>query len=185
MKVIRTKLEGVVVIAPDVHEDGRGFFFESYQAERYASHGLPERFVQDNHSCSAPGTIRGFHYQLRRPQGKLVRVVRGAVLDVAVDIRKGSPTFGQWVSTELSAENKHQLYIPPGFAHAFCVPREMSEVEYKCTDYYAPDDQRGVRWDDPRIGVAWPVTDPIISEKDRRYGLLEDDREDLPIYEPR
>ncbi|MHC4092272.1 MAG: dTDP-4-dehydrorhamnose 3,5-epimerase, partial [Planctomycetota bacterium] len=166
MNVLATELDGVVIVEPTVFSDSRGFFFESYQAERYAEAGLPPRFVQDNHSCSKPGTIRGLHYQRSRPQGKLVRVVRGAIFDVAIDIRRGSPTFGRWVGVELSAENKWQLYIPPGFAHGFCVPRETSDVEYKCTDYYDPDDQRGVLWNDPRIGIRWPVDVPTISEKD-------------------
>lgn len=182
MKLVLTQLEGVVVIEPRVFADERGFFFESYQAERYAAAGLPDLFVQDNHSCSGPGTIRGLHYQLRQPQGKLVRVIRGAVFDVAVDIRQGSPSYARWVGVELSAENKRQLYIPPGFAHGFCVPAETSEVEYKCTAYYNPDDDRGIRWDDPTIAIDWPVKTPFLSPKDRSYRLLTDDRDDLPTF---
>lgn len=182
MNVVTTALEGVLVIEPRVFADARGFFFESYRADRYAAAGLPARFVQDNHSCSAPGTLRGLHYQLRHPQGKLIRVLRGSIFDVAVDIRRGSPTFGRWVGVDLSAENKRQLYVPPGFAHGFCVPHEGSEVEYKCTDFYAPDDEHGIVWNDPTIGIDWPVASPLISDKDRGYQPLSSDRTDLPEY---
>jgi len=182
MNVVRTDLEGVLLIEPRVLPDARGFFFESYHADRYAAAGLPARFVQDNHSCSTPGTLRGLHYQLRHPQGKLVRVLRGSIFDVTVDIRRGSPTFGRWVGVELSAENKRQLYVPPGYAHGFCVPGEASEVEYKCTDFYAPEDEHGVLWNDPAIGIAWPVKTPLLSEKDRAYQPLSRDRADLPQY---
>ena len=186
MKVLPTALPGVVIVEPRVFEDGRGLFFESYHAARYAEAGLPERFVQDNHSRSAPGTLRGLHYQLRQPQGKLIRVIAGAVFDVAVDIRRGSPSFGRWVGVELSAANKRQLYIPPGFAHGYCVPREESEVEYKCTDYYAPEDERGVAWNDPTIAIVWPLTSPpLISAKDQALARLTSDRADLPSYESR
>ncbi len=183
MKTIPTELPGVVIIKPRVFTDARGFFFESYHAARYAEAGLPAVFVQDNHSSSVKGTIRGLHYQLRRPQGKLFRVLRGSVLDVAVDIRRGSPTFGRWVGVELSAENKRQLFIPPGFAHGFCVVSEGAEVEYKCTDPYAPDDQRGVLWSDPTIGIRWPVQEPILSDQDRGFLPLSIMRDDLPVYE--
>ena len=180
MKISQTDLPGVVIIEPRVFPDERGHFFESYQAERYAAAGLPA-FVQDNHSYSIGGTIRGLHYQLRRPQAKLVRVIRGAVLDVAVDIRRGSPTFGKWVAVELSADNKRQLFIPAGFAHAFCVPGEPSEMEYKCSDYYVADDQHGIIWDDPSLAIPWPVANPRLSEKDAQYRPLSADRVDLPI----
>ena len=182
MKITKTELPGVLIIEPRVFADGRGHFFESYHAERYAAAGLPEHFVQDNHSFSIAGTIRGLHYQLRRPQAKLVRVVRGAVLDVAVDIRRESPTFCRWVAVELSAENKRQLFIPAGFAHAFCVPRDPSEMEYKCSDYYVPDDQHGIIWNDPTLGIPWPVPSPFLSEKDLQYLPLAADRADLPEY---
>ena len=182
MQVIRTELNGVLILEPDVQTDARGFFFESYHAARYREAGLPEGFVQENQSSSVPGTIRGLHYQLRRPQGKLLRVLRGTVFDVAVDIRRGSPTFGRWVGTVLSAENRRQLYIPGGFAHGFCVPDEVSEVAYKCTDYYEPDDQHGVRWDDPTIGITWPLRAPILSAKDQAYAPLRAERDDLPVY---
>lgn len=183
MRIVPTELATVVIVEPQLHPDGRGFFFESYHAGRYAAAGLPERFVQDNHSCSVRGTLRGLHYQLEHPQGKLVRVIRGAVYDVAVDIRRGSPTFGRWVGVELTAENKRQLYVPPGFAHGFCAVGEVSEVEYRCTDYYAPSDQHGVAWNDPLLGIPWPVREPVLSEKDRRYPPLTPARSDLPVYE--
>ena len=170
MKIVATALDGVLILEPRVFEDARGFFFESYHAERYANAGLPERFVQDNHSCSVPGTLRGLHYQLRRPQGKLVRVLRGAVFDVAVDIRRGSPTFGRWVGIELSTANKRQLFIPAGFAHGFCVMSEESEVEYKCTDYYDRADEIGARWDS--AGIEWPIDDPLLSPKDAALPTL-------------
>jgi len=186
VKVAPTALPGVVIIEPQVFEDKRGFVFESFHAARYAAAGLPERFVQDNHARSQPGTLRGLHYQLRQPQGKLIRVIAGAVFDVAVDIRRGSPTFARWVGVELSAANKRQLYIPPGFAHGYCVPPfppEASEVEYKCTEYYAPDDERGLAWNDPTIAIAWPVTTPLISDKDKAFPRLTRDSADLPMYQ--
>jgi len=183
VRIVPTELATVVIVEPQLYADGRGFLFESYHAARYAEAGLPGRFVQDNHSCSVRGTIRGLHYQLEHPQGKLVRVIRGAAYDVAVDVRRGSPTFGRWVGIELSAENKRQLYVPPGFAHGFCVMAELSEVEYKCTDYYAPSDQHGVAWNDPLLGIPWPVREPVLSDKDRRYPPLTPTRADLPVYE--
>jgi len=184
VKVTATELDGVLLIEPRLFPDDRGSFFESYHAQRYAAAGLPERFVQDNHSSSVPRTIRGLHYQLSQPQGKLVRVIRGAVFDVAADIRQGSPTFGRWVSVVLSAENRLQLYIPPGFAHGFCVMDQASEVEYKCTDFYRADDQRGVRWDDPTLAITWPVTTPLLSDKDGALQPLSANRDDLPVYGP-
>lgn len=180
----RTDLPGVIVVEPTVFTDARGWFFESFRADTLRAAGLPECFVQDNHSCSRPGTIRGLHYQLLHPQGKLIRIVHGAVRDVAVDIRHGSPTFGRWIAVELSAANRRQLYIPPGFAHGFSVPGEESEMEYKCTDYYAPDDQCGVRWDDPTLAIDWGVAEPVVSDKDRAYAPLAPSRADLPRYEP-
>ena len=180
MNVAPTALPGVVIVDPRVFEDRRGFFFESYHAERYARAGLPERFVQENHSRSIPGTLRGLHYQLRHPQGKLVRVLRGSIWDVAVDIRRGSPTFGRWVGVELSAGNKRQLYVPVGFAHGFCVPTEESEIEYKCTEFYVSEDERGIAWNDPALGIAWPITTPLLSDKDRAFPRLA--MADLPEY---
>ncbi len=183
MKTILTDLPGVLIIEPRVFPDARGFFFESYHAQRYALAGISSQFVQDNHSCSIKRTIRGLHYQLRHPQGKLVRVIRGTVFDVAVDIRRGSPTFGQWTSVELSAENKRQLFIPGGLAHGFCVTSDVAELEYKCTDFYIADDQHGVLWSDPTIGIQWPVREAILSHNDRGYLPLKLDRDDLPTYE--
>jgi dTDP-4-dehydrorhamnose 3,5-epimerase len=180
MNVMPTALPGVVIVEPRVFNDRRGFFFESYHARRYADAGLPERFVQDDHARSVTGTLRGLHYQLRHSQGKLIRVLRGMIWDVAVDIRRGSPTFGRWVGAELSAENKRQLYVPPGFAHGYCVPGEESEVEYKCTDFYAPDDERGIIWDDPTLAIAWPVTQPFLGERDCAFPPLA--AAELPDY---
>jgi dTDP-4-dehydrorhamnose 3,5-epimerase len=182
MNVQPTALPGVLLIEPKVYADPRGFFFESYNAERYASLGVPGVFVQDNHSSSVKGTIRGLHYQFLRPQGKLFRVLRGAVFDVAVDIRRGSPHFGKWFGLELSADNKRQLFIPAGFAHGFCVISDGAEVEYKCTDFYVPDDQHGVLWDDPTIAIRWPVESPVLSNQDRAFLRLLDERDDLPTY---
>ena len=168
MRVFTTPLSGVLVIEPTVFEDARGFFFESYHYKRYVEHGITATFVQDNHSRSVRNTLRGLHYQVNPGQGKLVRVVVGEVFDVAVDIRFGSPTFGKWFGTFLSAQNKKQMYIPVGFAHAFCVTSEVAEFEYKCTDYYSPKDERGILWNDPDLAIDWPVTEPILSEKDKK-----------------
>jgi len=184
VKTIPTELGGVVVIEPQVFADARGFFFESYNAQRYAKAGIACGFVQDNHSRSTRNTIRGLHYQFRRPQAKLLRVVRGSVFDVVADIRRGSPTFGRWVGIELSAENKRQIFVPAGLAHGFCVTSDDAEVEYKCSDFYVPDDQHGVLWSDRTIGIAWPVREPILSDRDRAYLPLTVDRDDLPTYEP-
>lgn len=183
MKTIPTELPGVLIIEPRVFSDARGFFFESYHAERYGQAGVSPAFVQDNHSCSKLGTIRGLHYQLRRPQAKLLRVLRGTVFDVAVDIRRGSPTFGRWVSAELSADNKRQLYVPAGFGHGFCVVSDTAEVEYKCSDVYVADDQHGVLWNDPTLGIPWPVREPLLSDQDRGFLPLGAERDDLPVYE--
>lgn len=158
-------------------EDERGFFMETYEAHKYAALGIEHVFVQDNHSGSQGGTLRGLHYQLQHPQGKLVRVVAGAVFDVAVDLRHGSPTFGQWYGTELSSKNRHQLWIPPGFAHGFYALSEWAEMVYKVSDVYAPEWERTLRWDDPQIGVAWPLQEgerPLLSEKDAAGQRLKD-----------
>jgi len=184
VKTIPTELAGVLVIEPQVFADARGFFFESYNAQRYAKAGIACGFVQDNHSRSTRNTIRGLHYQFRRPQAKLLRVVRGSVFDVVADIRRGSPTFGRWVGVELSAENKRQIFVPAGLAHGFCVTSDDAEVEYKCSDFYVPDDQHGVLWSDRTIGIPWPVREPILSDRDRAYLPLTVDRDDLPTYEP-
>lgn len=171
----------VVIIEPDIYRDQRGHFLETYQAQRYLELGIPTRFVQDNLSYSTHGVVRGLHYQLGRPQGKLIWVVQGEVFDVAVDIRRGLRTFGQWVGTHLSSENYCQVYIPEGFAHGICVTSETAIVVYKCTDYYIPEEERGLRWDDPTLGVDWPVSDPILSDRDRALPTLEEiPVEDLP-----
>jgi dTDP-4-dehydrorhamnose 3,5-epimerase len=169
MNIIPTKVSDVLIIEPRVFEDDRGFFYESYNEKAFAEKaGVTTHFVQDNHSRSTQNVLRGLHYQIQQPQGKLVRVVVGEVFDVAVDLRKGSPTFGQWVGTLLSAENKRQLWVPPGFAHGFCVMSSIAEVLYKTTDYYAPQHERCVVWNDPDLAIAWPLTgEPVVSAKDQ------------------
>ena len=183
MKITPSRIPEVLLIEPEVFGDSRGFFMESWHAQKFAEHGLAVNFVQDNHSRSSRGVLRGLHYQLEQPQGKLVRVVCGSVFDVAVDIRRGSPTFGQWVGVELSGDNHRLLYVPPGFAHGFCVLSESADFLYKCTDYYAPQYEHGIRWNDPEIGIDWPGVDFRISEKDAGNGLLREMREKLPRYE--
>lgn len=167
MRVVGTALEGVLIIEPRVFQDTRGFFLETYHAERYAAAGLDVTFVQDNHSHSRRHTLRGLHFQLAQPQGKLVRVIEGTIWDVAVDIRPDSPTFGQHVGVELSAENFLQFYVPAGFAHGFCVTSDVAQVEYKCTAYYDAADERGIAWNDPGLAIPWPVTAPILSARDQ------------------
>lgn len=171
----------VLLIEPDVFPDPRGFFMETFHAIKYAEHGLPAVFLQDNHSRSSRGVLRGLHYQLNNPQGKLVRVVSGEVFDVAVDIRRGSPWFGKWVGAILSEENHRQMYVPPGFAHGFCTLSEHADFLYKCTDLYAPGDEYGIAWDDPEIAIEWPEMDYLILDKDLANPLLiESDH--LPEY---
>jgi dTDP-4-dehydrorhamnose 3,5-epimerase len=172
MKVSETSLPGVLVIEPEVHRDTRGFFVETWHAQRYLDAGVPGTWVQDNLSRSSLGTLRGLHWQDGRPQGKLIRVVEGTVFDVAVDIRRESPTFGRWMGVELSAVNHLQCYVPPGFAHGFCVTSGVALVEYKCTDYYSRDDERGLVWNDPDLGIAWPIDRPILSARDRSHPTL-------------
>ena len=176
MHVIPTAIPEVLVIEPKVFGDARGFFFESYNRKAFhEATGLDVDFVQDNHSRSAQGVLRGLHYQIQQPQGKLVRVVAGAVFDVAVDIRRSSPSFGQWVGLELSAENKKMLWVPPGFAHGFLVLSDGTEFLYKTTDYYAPSSERAIAWDDPQIGIAWPLPfAPLLSAKDQAAAKLHD-----------
>ena len=182
MKFVETKLQGVVLVELDVFEDPRGYFFETYHAGKHANGGIRGPFVQDNFSHSVRGTLRGLHYQLQHAQGKLVMALAGRIFDVAVDIRKGSPTFKQWVGVELSGENKRQLYIPPGFAHGFCALSETADVLYKCTDVYSQKDERGIIWNDPALGIQWPATDPLLSEKDGAYRSLADMMSELPVY---
>ncbi len=174
MRVIETDLPGVRIIEPDIHTDSRGFFMESYNLREFSRHGLDDVYVQDNHSLSTKGTLRGLHYQLPPGQAKLVRVAVGEVYDVAVDIRRGSPTYGRWVGVWLSAANKRQLYIPTGYAHGFCVTSDQAEFLYKVTGYYDPALERGIAWDDPDIGVTWPVSDPLLSPRDRKQPRLRD-----------
>lgn len=170
-----TDLPGVIMVQPKVFEDARGFFLESYQREKFHAAGISAEFVQDNHSASAKSVLRGLHYQIRQPQGKLVRVVAGEVFDVAVDLRRHSPFFGKWVGVTLSAEKKNQLWVPPGFAHGFFVTSERAEILYKATDYYAPEWERSLLWNDPALGIEWPIANgksPILSAKDAKGTLL-------------
>jgi len=173
MNVLKTDLPGVLIIEPRVFGDSRGFFYEGFQAARYAQAGISGPFVQDNHSRSVRGTLRGLHFQEPKPQGKLVQILRGTVYDVAVDIRRGSPTFGRWVGVELSEAQPRQLWIPPGFAHGFCVLSESADLFYKCTAFYAPEAEHSVVWNDPRIGIRWPVAEPLLSAKDRNAPPLD------------
>ena len=169
MKVTRLAIPDVVLIEPKVFGDARGFFFECFNQKAFnEATGTNHQFVQDNHSRSAKGVLRGLHYQIQQPQGKLVRVVRGAVFDVAVDIRKSSPTFGRWVGAELSEDNQHQLWVPPGFAHGFLVLSDLADFLYKTTDYYAPQYERSILWNDSDLNIDWPIGEPILSNKDRQ-----------------
>ena len=172
MKLIETALPGVLIIEPKVFGDARGFFIETFQVERYREIGITQPFVQDNHSRSQRGVLRGLHFQKTRPQGKLVRVSRGAVYDVAVDIDPKSPTFGRHVGVELSDANHRQIWIPPGYAHGFCVLSEEADFEYKCTDLYFPEDEGGLIWNDPDVAIAWPISAPRLSDKDTRNPTL-------------
>lgn len=174
MKVEQTKLEGVLLVTPQVFGDERGFFMETYNQQKAIELGLPGEFVQDNHSRSSYGVLRGLHFQTPTWQGKLVRAVRGEIYDVAVDIRTGSPTYGEWVGFYLNEENKQQLYVPEGFAHGFCVTSDIAEVVYKCTSLYAPEQEGSLQWNDPDVGVQWPVPEPILSAKDEAGTLLKD-----------
>lgn len=183
MKVTGTNLPGVLIIEPGVFQDARGFFLETYSARRYEGAGVVGPFVQDNHSRSLKGTVRGLHLQVTKPQGKLMRAVSGSMLDVAVDVRVGSPTFGKWTSALLSGDNFKQLYVPPGFAHGFAVLSDLVDVEYKCTDYYDANDELTVRWNDPAIGIDWPVKDPTLSVRDRNALLLTELTDRLPRYD--
>jgi dTDP-4-dehydrorhamnose 3,5-epimerase len=183
MEFIPTEIPDVILIKPNVFGDDRGFFLETYRQQLFAEHGIDTNFVQDNCSYSHRGALRGLHYQIEQPQAKLVMVLKGKVLDVAVDIRKGSPTYGQHVSVELSEENKHLLYIPTGFAHGFAVLQDDTYFQYKCSDYYFPQGERGIFWNDPALNIEWPLEEPILSGKDQNLPLLEEVQdEDLFHY---
>jgi dTDP-4-dehydrorhamnose 3,5-epimerase len=185
VKINHTELPGVLVLGPRVFRDDRGFLYEAFNADvfaRLAAEGLPRGFVQDNHSRSTERVLRGLHYQLRHPQGKLVTCVRGTIFDVAVDVRVGSPTFGRWVGVTLSGDEPRHVWIPEGFAHGFCALSPVADVLYKCTAPYVADDDHGVLWSDESIGIRWPVSDPITSPKDQRYPMLDPTRTDLPGY---
>ena len=179
MRVIETTLAGVRLLEPTVFRDDRGLFLETFRADRFAAAGIPDNFVQDNHSRSLRGTLRGLHWQWRKPQAKLVRVVNGSIFDVVVDVRRGSPTFGRWLGFEMSADRFTQLYVPVGFAHGFCVTSEVADVEYKCSDVYDPQGEAGLIWNDPAVGVDWPIETPLLSPKDAAHGRLTPDRSDL------
>jgi dTDP-4-dehydrorhamnose 3,5-epimerase len=179
MKTIETSLPGALLLEPRVFGDERGFFLESYNQRTFAEFGIAEPFVQDNHSCSARNVVRGLHYQIRQPQGKLIRVIVGEILDVTLDLRRSSPTFGEWESFNLSGENKRMLWVPRGFAHGFRVVSEMAHVLYKTTDFYAPEHERSILWNDPALNIAWefegePATSAIVSAKDQRGVVFRD-----------
>lgn len=183
MKFIRTDIPDVVIIEPRIFRDDRGFFLESYHEKKYREGGIEATFVQDNHSKSLRGTVRGLHAQLRHPQGKLIRVIEGEIFDVAVDLRRESDSFGHWVGAWLSAENFRQLYVPPGFAHGFCVTSEFAQVEYKCTDFYDPSSEISILWNDPQLAIDWPVeiqAMPILSKKDMAARPLRELMDMLP-----
>ncbi len=173
MRFHSTEIDGMYLIEPQVFKDERGFFLEIFHAERFKEAGINCSFVQDNHSRSTKGVLRGLHYQLTQPQGKLVRVAKGEVFDVGVDIRKGSPTFGKWAGYKISSENKRMLYLPPGLAHGFCVLSDEADFLYKCTDFYSREDERGLAWNDPEINIKWPINNPILSDKDKLNPALD------------
>ncbi|TMB02629.1 MAG: dTDP-4-dehydrorhamnose 3,5-epimerase [Deltaproteobacteria bacterium] len=172
MRILNTDLPGVLLIEPDVFRDPRGHFLETFHERKYREAGIAHPFVQDNQSRSNRGTLRGLHAQLQRPQGKLIRALQGEIFDVAVDIRPGSPTFGKWTGAKLSGDDFRQMFIPAGFAHGFCVLSETADVAYKCTDFYDRADEIGLRWNDPTVGIAWPIRDPLLSEKDAALPAL-------------
>ena len=177
-----TDLPEVRLVKPRVFGDARGFLMETYHEAKFAEQGLSVRFVQDNYSQSVRDTVRGLHFQNPNGQGKLVRVVVGAIFDVAVDVRRGSPTFGRWVAVELSAESKDAVYVPPGFAHGFCVTSDVAGVAYKCTGFYDPVCEHGIQWNDPELAIPWPIRQPILSDKDRGYPTLSECGDELPSF---
>jgi len=174
MNIIATEFAGLYLIEPRVFDDARGWFMETFQSERFAAAGLPDTFVQDNQSRSRKHVLRGLHYQIQHPQGKLLRCIRGEIYDVAVDLRRSSTTFGRRYVVTLSENDRRQIYVPPGFAHGFCALTEGAEIAYKCTDVYSPQHERTLLWNDPTLKIDWPVTQPILNEKDQRGTLLED-----------
>ena len=184
MRFSETSIPGVILIEPDVFRDARGYFLETFNAAKYSKAGIPQTFVQDNQSVSAKNTLRGLHMQVRKPQGKLVRAVEGEIWDVAVDLRADSATFGQWTAVILSGENFHQFYVPPGCAHGFCVLSESAQVQYKVTELYDPSDEAGVAYNDPSINIAWPITSPLLSERDRRNPSLVEAAERIGLVLP-
>ena len=184
MKILPSSIPEILIIEASVFQDERGFFMETYQQRRYTEAGIESIFVQDNLSRSVRGTLRGLHYQVKHAQAKLIQVIEGTIFDVALDIRRGSPYFGQWTSAHLSDENKRQLFLPEGFAHGFCVLSESAQVVYKCTDFYTAEDEGGVLWSDPTLAIAWPISEPLLSEKDSLLPCLADiPPERLPVYE--
>ena len=185
MKFEPTDLPGIVLIEPTVHSDDRGFFLEVYHRVKFEKGGIGETFVQDNRVRSVRGTLRGLHAQWRNPQGKLVGVTHGEVFDAAVDIRRGSPTFGRWFGTTLTAASFRMLYVPPGFAHGYCVISDEAEVTYKCTALYDPEGEIAIAWNDPAIGVRWPVDEPLLSARDRDAGRLSELEDRLPVFDPK
>jgi dTDP-4-dehydrorhamnose 3,5-epimerase len=182
MRVLTTDLPGVLIVEPVVHGDDRGFFLESYHQQKHAALGIPGPFVQDNHSRSSQGTIRGLHLQVTKLQGKLLRVIQGEIFDVAVDVRRGSPNFGRWVGVTLTAASFRQIYVPPGFAHGFSVLSDTADVQYKCTEFYDPADELGIAWDDPALAINWGVERPILSQRDRQHGVLTAVIDRLPAF---
>jgi len=182
MRFLPTKLSGLVLIEPEVRRDSRGFFLEFYHAHKFTEAGIPVTFVQDNHSRSVQGTLRGLHAQLNHPQGKLVRAIQGEIFDVVVDARPHSPTFGQWEGIALSSENFRLLYVPAGFLHGFCVLSPTVEVEYKCSDFYDPADEVGVHWNDPKLKIQWPVSSPILSAKDAALPTFDEMKAKFELY---
>jgi dTDP-4-dehydrorhamnose 3,5-epimerase len=180
MRVVDQPLPGVLLLEPRVFRDARGFFLETYREDRLAEVGITDRFVQANQSRSLRDTLRGLHWQWRRPQAKLVRVVTGSIVDAVVDVRRHSPTFGRWCGVELNADNFQQLYVPRGFAHGFCVTSDIADIEYLCSDYYDPGGEAGLLWNDPAIGIQWPTSWPLLSDKDASNRRLDVSRKDLP-----
>ena len=184
MKIITTNLPGVIVFEPKKFGDKRGFFLETFRADVLQDAGINTQFVQDNHSRSSKGVLRGLHYQMTQTQGKLVRVATGAVFDVAVDVRHGSPTFGQWYGAQLDEDNMRMMYVPPGYAHGFVVLSDTTDFIYKCTNYYHPESEQGIAWDDPDIGIKWPITEIALSDKDKNNSRLKDQTSDkLPDFQ--